>query len=84
MDCERCHTPDKGAPKFNHDVMTGFARTGVEVKVFAVDSLRAFELGKRGEVEFWVSGEGMIDAALEKHFPFTKKAAAPRRPSTRR
>lgn len=26
--CEKCHTPNKGAPKFNHDKMTQFARTG--------------------------------------------------------
>jgi hypothetical protein len=26
--CETCHIPDKGAPKFNHEKMTAFPRTG--------------------------------------------------------
>ncbi len=34
--CERCHIPDKGAPKFNHDTMTAFARTGAHSKVECV------------------------------------------------
>jgi hypothetical protein len=28
-DCGKCHRPEKGAPKFNHDSMTKFQRTGV-------------------------------------------------------
>jgi len=32
--------------------------------------------GKRGEVELWVSGEGMILTTLEKYFPYTKKEVA--------
>jgi len=32
--------------------------------------------GKPGEIELWVSGEGMIQAALEKYFPGGKKPAA--------
>ena len=30
--CDKCHTPDKGAPKFNHEKMTRFARTGTHQK----------------------------------------------------
>ncbi len=32
-DCARCHIPEKGAPKFNHERMTHFARTGAHTKV---------------------------------------------------
>ncbi len=32
--------------------------------------------GKQGEVEFWVSGESMIQSALDKYFPAGKKPAA--------
>jgi hypothetical protein len=31
--CEKCHVPEKGAPKFNHDKMTHFARTGAHQRV---------------------------------------------------
>jgi hypothetical protein len=31
--CERCHVPEKGAPKFNHEKMTKFARTGTHQQV---------------------------------------------------
>ena len=27
-DCAKCHVPEKGAPKFNHDTMTHFVRDG--------------------------------------------------------
>jgi hypothetical protein len=30
--CEKCHLPEKGAPKFNHDKMTRFVRTGTHLK----------------------------------------------------
>lgn len=26
--CEKCHLPEKGAPRFSHETMTSFARTG--------------------------------------------------------
>ncbi len=29
VECEKCHIPVKGAPKFEHDLMTDFALTGV-------------------------------------------------------
>jgi hypothetical protein len=31
--CERCHIPAKGAPKFDHEKMTNFRRTGVHQHV---------------------------------------------------
>jgi hypothetical protein len=30
--CERCHVPDKGAPKFDHEKLTRFVRTGTHLK----------------------------------------------------
>lgn len=31
--CDKCHVPEKGAPKFKHELMTGFARTGAHLNV---------------------------------------------------
>lgn len=31
--CEKCHVPEKGAPKFNHEKMTRFTRTGEHLRV---------------------------------------------------
>ncbi len=31
--CEKCHIPDKGAPKFRHETMTQFRRTGMHERV---------------------------------------------------
>ncbi|MBI2376057.1 MAG: hypothetical protein HYV07_18835 [Deltaproteobacteria bacterium] len=31
-DCARCHVPDKGAPKFVHEDMTSFVRTGAHLR----------------------------------------------------
>jgi hypothetical protein len=32
-DCAKCHRPEKGAPKFNHDKMTRFVRAGAHLRI---------------------------------------------------
>ena len=41
QDCAKCHRPEKGAPKFDHNSMTNFKKTGIHQKVACILCHRA-------------------------------------------
>lgn len=65
-ECEKCHTPTKGAPKFDHEVMTKFARTGahLEAKCFTCHRPKMEPAPEVG----WTK-KLAADEKLDRHFP---------------
>jgi hypothetical protein len=73
-ECERCHEPVKGAPKFDHERMTKFARTGAHEKAACSSCHRATPpLGPQavGWTKTLPAGE-----ALDRTFPLLGKDCA--------
>ncbi len=66
-DCGKCHRPEKGAPKFSHDRMTPFPRTGAHQRVRCSTCHQSRTAGaKPRTLSQWKS---VAPAGLDRRFP---------------